>query len=258
MARLPRQQLLAKPLRAFLSMAEQASVRTFLLTKSQSHLSVGDVIYLMGPGFEQERIHDARHVARNTTAALGVDAMARMRCNRGVVLKVGVASYTHQIRLVPEFHGRRIRGRLVAVRIVAGTAAHLSFSETLRTLERLDDERRLAKSAVLIETLAGEISKRDPETLGEEMVGGQIIQFAGRARRTNCRLHVALRTNAYEIMMANITEIHRRIERLLRLMIAHRQVHDMLQRGAMAHLTINARLLELQIVRLKTSALLIA
>src|SRR4029077_20184965 len=148
-----------------------------------------------------------------------------MRCNLCAALKVGVASYTHQVRLVREAHVRRIRGRLfvssiVAVRIVTDNAAHLSFSETLRTLERFYDESRLAKSAVLIKTLAREISKRNPGTFGEEVVSGQIVQFTGRARRTNRRLHVALRTDTHEITIAEVTEIHWRFERLLGIVIA--------------------------------------
>src|SRR5713226_8742080 len=181
--------------------------------------------------------------------------MARVRRHRSVTLKLGVASHAHQIWPVPEFHGRRIRGRVVAVRIVAGTAAHLSFPETLRTLECFDNERRLAKSAILVETLAREISKRNPGTLAEEPATGGIVQFTRWAGRTKRRLHVALRTNAYEITIADVTEIHWRIERLLRVVIAHGQVHDVLQRGTMAHLAIDAWLLELQIVRLKTPAL---
>src|SRR3989442_11781584 len=45
---------------------------------------------------------------------------------------------------------------------------------------------------------------------------------------------------------------------LLRLVIAHRHIDDMLERRPMAHFAIDARLLERQIVRLKTSALHIA
>ena len=131
MTRLPGRQLLAEPLGAFLGVAEQASVRTFLLTKSHSHLSVGNVINLMGTSFKQERIHDARHMAGNATAALRVDTMVRMRRNRGVTLKNSVAPQTHSIRLIPEFHRRRIRARFEAVRIVASTAAYFSLSEAL-------------------------------------------------------------------------------------------------------------------------------
>ena len=89
-------------------MAEQAGVGTLLLAESQSHFSVRDVIYLVGSSFKQKRIHNAGHVAGNTTAALGIDAMVSMRCNGGVALKIGVASDAHQIRLLPEFHRRGI------------------------------------------------------------------------------------------------------------------------------------------------------
>ena len=51
------------------------------MTKSQSHFSVRDVINLMGPRLEQKRIHDARHVAGNAPAALGVGEMVGM-CGR--------------------------------------------------------------------------------------------------------------------------------------------------------------------------------
>ena len=141
---------------------------------------------------------------------------------------------------------------------MASAAAHLSLPETLRTFEGFDNERGLAKPAVLVETLAGEISERNSGTLAEEMIGGQIIQFTPRSRRTNRRLHVALCADVYEITIANVAEIHRRFERLLRFVIARRQVHDVLQRGAMAHLAIDARLPELQIVDLKSAALHIA
>src|SRR5258708_23676417 len=102
--------------------------------------------------------------------------MVRVRRHHGVTLKVGVASHAHPIRLVPEFHGRRIRGRAVAVRIVAGSAAQLSFPETLRALECFRNERRLAKSAILVETLAREISKRNPQMLAAELHGPSAIQ----------------------------------------------------------------------------------
>ncbi len=141
--------------------------------------------------------------------------------------------------------------RIVAVRIMASAATHLSLPEALRTLERFDNERGLAKPAVLVETLTGEISEWNPGILAEEMIGGQIIQFARRSRRTNRRLHVALGADAYEITIANVLEIDRRIERLLRFVIARRQIHDVLQRGAMAHLAIDARLLELQTLDLQ-------
>src|SRR6266581_7313462 len=111
-------------------MAEQAGIRTLLLTKSQSHFRIRDVINLMSSGFEHERIHDGWHVARNAPATLGVSPMVRVRRRRGLTLKTSVASYAHKIGLIPEFHRRRIRSPtvvllVVGVRIVASTAAHL-------------------------------------------------------------------------------------------------------------------------------------
>src|SRR6266851_4636591 len=128
---------------------------------------------------------------------------------------------------------------------MAGTATCLSFPETLRTLKRFHDECGLAKPAVFVKTFTGEISKRNPGALAEEILGGQIIQFTGGAVCADGGLHVALRTNAYEITGANITETHWRITRLLSLVIPDRHVHDVLQRGAMAHFTIDTRLLKL-------------
>jgi hypothetical protein len=141
MTRLPRQQLLAQPLRAFVLVAEEACIGTFLLTKSQSHFSVGDVINLMGPGLEQESIHDAGHVARNASAALGVGEMVGMRRRHGIALEASVASHAHKIGPVPEFQRRRVRSRIVVlltmvrsimrVWIVASATAQLSFPEAL-------------------------------------------------------------------------------------------------------------------------------
>ena len=153
----------------------------------------------MGSGFEQERIHDARHVTGNTTAALCVETMVRVRRHRGVTLKLRVASHAHSVRLVGEFHGGWIRGGIVAVGIMAGTAAYLALPEALRTLECLDNERRLTKSAVFIETLAREISKRNPKIVAEEAPGRHVVQFACWAGRTNRRLHMALGANTHEV-----------------------------------------------------------
>ena len=180
-------------------MTEQAGIRTLFLAKSQGHLRPGDVINLMSSGFEQQRIHNAWHVTGNTTAPLCVERMVRVRRYRGVTLKLRVASHAHSVRLVREFHGGCIRGGIVAVGIMAGTAAYLALPEALRTLECLDNERRLTKSAVFIETLAREISKRNPKIVAEEGTGGHVVQFARWTGSTNRRLHMALRANTHEI-----------------------------------------------------------
>ena len=45
----------------------------------------------------------------------------------------------------------------MAVRIVASRAGDLALHKTLRALERLDDESRLAEPPILIKALSGEL-----------------------------------------------------------------------------------------------------
>jgi len=217
----------------------------------------------MGSGLEQKRIHDAGHVAGNAPAAFGVGEMVGVCGRHGLALKASVASHAHKIGPVPEFQRCRVRGRIVSrlimrVRVVASATTRLSFPEALRTLERLNNKCCLPKSPVFIKTFAGKVTKWNPEAIAEEPSGWQIIQFTGRASSTNRRLHVTLRANANEVTTAHIMEIHWRIERLLGLVVAHRPINKMLKRRPMAHFAIDARLAELQIVRLEATTLHIA
>ena len=117
-------------------MAEQARIRTLLLTKSHGHFCVGDVINLMGSGLEQKRIHDAGHVAGNAAATFGVGEMVGVFGRHGLALESSVASYAHKIRPVLEFQRCRVRGRItfrlfMRVRRVASATTRLSFPEAL-------------------------------------------------------------------------------------------------------------------------------
>src|SRR6266481_8656199 len=125
--------------------------------------------------------------------------MMGMRRHRAFTLKGRVASYAHPVGLVPELQRSEVRARFVAVRIMAGSTAHLSFAEALRALERLHNECRLTKSAVFVKALTRKISKRNPRVFGEEPAGRQIVQFTGGARGANRRLHMALRANANKV-----------------------------------------------------------
>ena len=110
--------------------------------------------------------------------------MVRMSRHSRVIFEIAVTAYAHQIRLVAKFQGCLIQTRLsfrimamriVAVGIMASATAYLSLPEALRTFKRFHNERGLAKPAVLVETLTGEISERNPGILAEKMIGGQII-----------------------------------------------------------------------------------
>ena len=49
----------------------------------------------------------------------------------------------------------------MTVRVMASPATHLSFPEALRTFQGFHHERGLPKSSVFVETLAGEVAKRN-------------------------------------------------------------------------------------------------
>ncbi len=65
-----------------------------------------------------------------------------------------MASGAHLVRIVTKLQGGSIRCFVVRMRIVARAAADLPSLKAFRTLEGLDDERRLAKTAVLVKAFA--------------------------------------------------------------------------------------------------------
>ena len=72
-----------------------------------------------------------------------------------------MAASAHAIRVVREFQGGPVRGFVMAVRIVTGGAGHLAFQETLRSLERFDDEGSLTEATVLVKTFSRELAEGD-------------------------------------------------------------------------------------------------
>src|SRR6478735_4979347 len=71
----PSRQLLQHPVRILLLVTKQAGVRAFFLSEPLCHFAVGDVVYLVVTGAEQQSIHDAWHVAGDTSAACGLRGM---------------------------------------------------------------------------------------------------------------------------------------------------------------------------------------
>jgi len=84
-------------------MAKQAGVRALFLTESLGHLCIGDVVCLVITGAKQQRIHDAWHVAGNTTAAFGSLRVMRMLRCPDAVLKLPVTSGAHQVGVIAKF-----------------------------------------------------------------------------------------------------------------------------------------------------------
>jgi hypothetical protein len=83
-------------------MTQETRIRALFLSKAPRHLSTGDVIDLMGAGSEEKGFHNARHVTGDTAAAFRFRRVVRVLRREGEVLKLGMASRAHQIRLVGE------------------------------------------------------------------------------------------------------------------------------------------------------------
>ena len=143
----------------------------------------------------------------------------------------------------------------MAVRIMAIPAAHLALFETLGALERFDDEGSLAESAILVEAFAGELRKRNSLIAYEELATGRIIQFAMRTWGANRRLHVTLRTDCDKIAVPDSVEIDWRVKRIRQIKFSLGHLRDVLSRRSVTSFTIDSRLLKLQILQLKASAL---
>ena len=89
-------------MRILVAMAEQARNRSFLLAETQRHLRVRDVIDLVRPGREQQRVHDTRHVTGDTTAAFGGSGMARVMFERPPIAVPRVALQAHLVGVIAE------------------------------------------------------------------------------------------------------------------------------------------------------------
>src|SRR5690349_21935266 len=100
-------------------MAEEASVRTCLLSETQRHLCIRDVIDLVRPGLEQQRVHDTRHVTGDTTAAFGGRGMTRVMFEYRPIAVPRVALQAHLVGVIAELERRGVGRGIRAVWVVA-------------------------------------------------------------------------------------------------------------------------------------------
>src|ERR1700751_2913175 len=103
----------------------------------------------------------------------------------------------------------------MTVWVVATSAAGRSLAKTLRTFQRFHDKCRLAESSVLVKTLPREFTEGKALILAEEGSGAGVIEFTAPAEIAQRRLHMTLRANGYKVLVADLSEVDRRIERLL-------------------------------------------
>src|SRR5258705_7505886 len=106
---------------------------------------------------------------------------------------------------------------------MASPAAYFGFFETPRAFQRLNYERCLPKPPVFVKTLPRELAEWLPQVVPEELSRGNVVQFTIGPRIADRRLHVALRANRDKFSAVDFVEIHRRIQRLLRMgvMLTH-------------------------------------
>jgi hypothetical protein len=69
-------------------MAEQARVGAVFRAETNGHLSIRDIVDLVRARTEQYAIHDAGHMAGDTTAGLYIQGMMRVRCSPAGVTKL--------------------------------------------------------------------------------------------------------------------------------------------------------------------------
>ena len=91
------------PFRVLVRVALQACIRAVFLTESHGHFGVRDIVNLVRAHTQEHAIHNAGHVAGNTTAGLALDGMMGVLRSPLFVLKLGVATGTHPVGLVFEF-----------------------------------------------------------------------------------------------------------------------------------------------------------
>jgi hypothetical protein len=72
-----------------------------------------------------------------------------------------MAVRAHQVRLIAKLYRSQVRSCIVSVRIVTGSAAHLTLPETLRPFQRFHDEGGLTETPVLVKAHPGELAERN-------------------------------------------------------------------------------------------------
>src|ERR1017187_226262 len=144
------------------------------------------------------------------------------------------------------------------MRIVTGSAAHLSLLKALRPLQRFHDERGLTEAPVLVKPNPRKLAERNAGTVREKLTRARIVQFTMGAGGTDRGLHVTLRADANEIAVTSIVEIHWRVNGSLRIRLVRGHVRNMLRRRTVTHLTVNAWLSKLHIVHVEAAAFYIS
>jgi hypothetical protein len=81
---------------------QKTCIGALFLSKAPRHLSIGNVVNLMGAGSEEKGIHNARHVTGDAAATFRFRRVMRMLRRTGWVLELEMASRAHEIRLVRE------------------------------------------------------------------------------------------------------------------------------------------------------------
>src|SRR6266550_3127616 len=144
------------------------------------------------------------------------------------------------------------------MRIMAIPAAYFCLLETLRAFQRFNYERCLPKPPVFVKALSGELAERLPQAVSEELSRRNIIQFTVGPRIADCRLHVALRANGDELSAVDLVEIHRWIQRFLRMVVMLTHFYNVTTGRTMTHLAIDSGLLEFHVFDVESPALGIA
>jgi hypothetical protein len=155
----------------FFRVAQQTGIWTFFLPKSLRHIGIGDVVNLVGACSKQKSVHNAWHVTRNAATAFRVDPVMGMRSEGSTFLKLRMAIRAHEVGLIAKLRRSQVRSRIVSVRIVTVSAAYLPFPETLRTLQRFNDEGGLTEAPVFVKTDPREFAERNAGTTSKELAG---------------------------------------------------------------------------------------
>src|SRR4029077_7369477 len=134
-------------------------------------------------------------------------------------------------------------------------AAYFGFLETLRAFQRFNDERCLPKPPVFVKALSGELAKRLPQPVSEELYRGNIIQFTVGPRIADCRLPVAFRANGNRLSTVDLVNIYRWIQRFLRLITMLTHFYDVTTGRTMTHLATNSGLLELHAINVEPTTI---
>src|ERR1035437_2663587 len=144
------------------------------------------------------------------------------------------------------------------MRIVTGSAAHLSLLEALRPLQRFHDECGLTEAPVLVKPDPRKLAERNAGIVQEKLTRARIVQFTMGAGGTDRGLHVTLRADANEIAVTSIVEIHRRGNGSLRVKLGRGHVRKVLRRRTVTHLTVNAWLSKLHIFHVEAAVFYIS